>query len=90
MKKFMMKYVMISCKEATFLMAKKEEGKLLLMERLNLSVHTIMCSFCRRFEKQTLHIGKESKHVRGADTLPVSIKQKIERLMDEDTLRGIN
>lgn len=83
MKKFMMKYLMISCKEATFLMAKKEEGRLSFAEKFKLSIHTSMCSLCKRFEKQTSRIGKESKHVHAEDNLPVIAKEKIERLVDE-------
>ena len=83
MKKFMMKYMMISCKEATFLMGKKEEGRLSFIEKMKLSVHTSMCSLCRKFEKQTVRIGKESKHVHADDHLPVFAKERIERILDE-------
>jgi hypothetical protein len=80
MKKFMMKYLMISCRDATYLMAKKEEGKLTFAERMKLPVHTSMCSLCKRFEKQTSQIGKESKHVNAEDNLPVFAKERIERM----------
>lgn len=83
MKKFMMKYLMVNCKEATFLMAKKEEGKLSLIGRIKLSIHTSMCSLCRKFEKQTGRIGKESKHVHAEDSLPVFAKERIERMLEE-------
>jgi hypothetical protein len=83
MKRFMMKYLMINCKEATFLMAKKEEGKLSFAERMKLSVHTSMCSLCRKFEKQTSRIGKESRHVHAEDNLPVYSKDKIEKMFEE-------
>jgi anti-sigma factor ChrR (cupin superfamily) len=83
MKKFMMKYLMISCREATYLMAKKEEGKLSFAGRIKLSIHTSMCSMCRKFEKQTSQIGKESRHVHAEDHLPAFAKEKIERMLDE-------
>jgi hypothetical protein len=83
MKKFMMKYFMISCKEATFLMAKKEEGKLTFVGGIKLPIHTSMCSLCKKFEKQAARIGKESKYVHGEDNLPVFAKEKIERMLDE-------
>ena len=86
MKKFMMKYLMVNCKEATFLMAKKEEGKLSLMESIKLSMHTYMCSFCRKFEKQTSTIAIESKYVHAEDNLPVFAKERIERKIDELSL----
>lgn len=82
----MMKYMMINCKEATFLMAKKEEGKLSLIGRIKLSVHTSMCSLCKKFEKQTIRIGKESRHVHAEDNLPVFAKERIGRMLDEQSL----
>jgi hypothetical protein len=86
MKKFMMKYLMIGCREATYLMAKKEEGKLSFAGTIKLSFHTSMCSFCRRFERQSSLIGKESKHVHAEDNLPDFTKERIERMLDEHSL----
>lgn len=82
----MMKYLMINCKEATFLMAKKEDGKLSFAEKVKLSVHTSMCSFCKKFERQTSEIGKESRHVHAEDHLPFSAKERIERILEEHSL----
>lgn len=83
MKKFMMKYLMINCRKATYLMAKKEEGKLSFVGRMKLSIHTSMCSLCKKFEKQTSLIGKESKHVHAEDNLPAFAKERIERMLEE-------
>lgn len=58
---------MISCKEATYLISKKEEGKLTLAERLKLSVHLAICSICRAFEKQSKFIAHHASHIE--DTL---------------------
>lgn len=85
MKRFMMKYLMVNCKEATLLMAKKEEGKLSLMEKMKLSMHTSMCSFCRKFEKQTTQIAKESKHVHAEEKMSVAAKDRIIRMIDEQS-----
>jgi anti-sigma factor ChrR (cupin superfamily) len=82
MKKFMMKHLMINCKEATFLMCKKEEGKLSFTEKIKLSVHTSMCSFCKKFEKQSADISRESKHIHAEESMPSIVKEKIERLLD--------
>ena len=79
----MMKYLMINCREATLLMAKKEEGKLSFMESLKLSMHTSMCSLCKKFEKQTTKIAKESRHVHAEDNLPAYSKDKIEKMFEE-------
>lgn len=77
MKKIMMKYLMINCKEATFLMAKKEEGKLSFMQKIHLSVHTSMCSFCKRFDKQSKKIAEESRHIHAEGTLSEMTKERI-------------
>ena len=83
MRKFMMKYLMANCLEATMLMAKKEEGKISFREKLSLMMHTSMCSLCRRFQKQTAVIGSEAKHVHAeGDQLSVSTREKIEKILD--------
>lgn len=84
MKKFLMKYLMVNCKEATFLMSKKEEGKLSLKEKFNLTIHTSMCSFCRRFEKQASKIGVESKGILGDENLSTSTMEKIKQLIERN------
>lgn len=63
---------MISCKEATYLISKKEEGKLTLAERLKLSVHLAICGICRAFEKQSEFIAHHATHVE--DTLNPDIQ----------------
>ena len=70
---------MINCKEATFLMAKKEEGKLSFMGRMKLSVHTSMCSLCKKFEKQSAKIATESKYINAEKPLPRNVKERIEQ-----------
>lgn len=81
----MMKYLMISCSKATFLMSKKEEGKLSIIERIKLSLHTSMCSLCKKFEKQTSRIAKESRHIHAEESLPSITKERIERMLDEQS-----
>lgn len=44
--------IWLSCERATFLMSKKEEGKLTLKEKLQLKLHLRICDFCTRFQKQ--------------------------------------
>lgn len=53
MKKFMMKYLMLNCRQACLLMAKKEGGKLSFADNIRLKMHTSMCSICRKFEEQS-------------------------------------
>ena len=83
MKKFMMKYLMTSCKEATFVMAKKEERKLSFAERIKLLFHTSMCSVCKKFENQTAIVVKQSKQIQVEDELPVFARERIEKMLEE-------
>lgn len=53
---------MITCKKATYLISKKEEGKLLFTEKIQLHLHLLMCSLCRLFEKQSLFIAKNAEY----------------------------
>jgi hypothetical protein len=78
-----MKYLMVSCKEATFLMAKKEEGKLSLIEKMQLSVHTSMCSICKLFKKQDSKIREESRHIYAENSLSTLAKERIEKILKE-------
>ena len=52
----------ISCKKATFLISKKQEGKLALGERLQLTMHLFICDVCKLFNIQTNHILHKLKH----------------------------
>ena len=79
----MMKYLMVNCNEATFFMAKKEEGKLTFFQIAKLSMHTSLCSFCKKFEKQTSKIAQESKHVHAEDNLPAFAKERIKKILEE-------
>ncbi len=83
MRRFMMKYLMLNCKEATLLMAKKEEGKLSILGKMQLSMHTSMCSFCRKFEQQTKQISKESKHVHAEEIMSDAANDRIIKMIDE-------
>ncbi len=47
---------MISCKQATELIIKKEHGKLMVTQDLQLQPHLAICSMCRLFEEQSAFI----------------------------------
>ena len=83
MKRFMMKYLMLKCKEATLLMAKSEEGKLSFIGKLQLAIHTSMCSICRKFEQQTKQIAKESKHIHADENMSAAANDRIIKMLDE-------
>ena len=42
----------ISCKDASWLVSRKEDGPLNLWQRLTLRLHLSVCAACTRFERQ--------------------------------------
>ncbi|MCT4587673.1 MAG: hypothetical protein N4A71_07615 [Carboxylicivirga sp.] len=44
--------MMITCKEATFLISKKQQDRLNFFEKMQLRLHLMMCKYCRRFSIQ--------------------------------------
>ena len=79
----MMRYLMISCKDATMLTAKNEEGKLSFGERMKLGMHTSMCSLCKKFEKQAHTIAIESKEVMDDAELSEPAKERIQKMLSD-------
>ncbi len=70
---------MISCKEATFLISKKEENKLSFVEKIKLKMHLLICSFCRLFEKQSklISMNASKSHQHYTAVLSDSSKENI-------------
>ncbi|MBV6442602.1 MAG: hypothetical protein EPGJADBJ_04321 [Saprospiraceae bacterium] len=55
----MMKYLMLSCREATRLTEKKlTSGRLSLLDNIQLAMHLRMCERCRRYAQQSTAIEK--------------------------------
>lgn len=79
----LMKSLMISCEKATFLISKKEEGKLTTKERMILFIHLAMCKFCKLFEKQSAFISTETKHFYSAAELTHEDKIRIEKSLEK-------
>jgi hypothetical protein len=73
----------ISCKKATYLVSKKEEGKLNWIESIQLRSHMAICSLCRLFEEQSKFIAKHAKHIHSEATLSEAQKKKIEQALDQ-------
>jgi hypothetical protein len=49
---------MLSCFKATALISLAHERPLLLKERAALRMHTLMCSACRNFQKNSVTLSK--------------------------------
>lgn len=73
----------ISCKKATYLVSKKEEGKLNWIESIQLRSHMATCSLCRLFEQQSKFISKQAKHLHGEASLSEDQKKKIEQALHQ-------
>ncbi len=67
----------IPCKQATYLIVKREERSLTLKERYELLVHLIVCVFCRRFLDQTRIISKAARRLTAKSALSTEEKQRM-------------
>jgi len=56
--------IMITCKEATFLISKDQQDELKSSEWFKLKFHLMMCRYCRRFSVQIAFIHKAIKRMR--------------------------
>jgi hypothetical protein len=83
MKQKLMKFLMLSCRDACFLMTRKQEGKLGAFNRIRLRMHTAMCALCKRFEVQTDLIASESKASEVAAQLSEETKSHIRRAIQD-------
>ncbi|MBI2419886.1 MAG: hypothetical protein HYV28_18635 [Ignavibacteriales bacterium] len=72
-----MKFLIISCKEATFRLLKHEEFRLSLFALLQLWLHLAVCHWCRLFNKQNKKVNSLLKNI---DTT-VSLTEKEKELM---------
>jgi hypothetical protein len=72
----------IPCRQATYLISKREGHALTLRERFQLLVHLIVCEFCRRFLEQTKIISKEAKRLASEEKLTQEEKRKIREALN--------
>ncbi len=45
--------ILLNCKDATYLVSKKQETKISFVENIQLSLHLLVCKVCLFFSKQT-------------------------------------
>lgn len=60
--------ILYSCRQASSLVAQREEGKLNTVQRTKLWLHLSMCKACSLFSKQTTLIGKAAKQIQNIET----------------------
>ena len=70
---------MITCKEATLSIVKKEEGKINLYDRFRLFIHLVICQFCKLFEKQNKLLSKSLFEQESKESLTDEEKAEIEK-----------
>lgn len=80
----MMKSLMLSCQKASFLIAKREEGKLEWKEHLQLDLHLSMCKFCKLFERQSAFISRQIKNFTSASELTLEDKARIVKALEQE------
>lgn len=79
----MLRFMMISCKKATYLHSKKEENRLSWLEAFQLRGHLTICVLCRRFAEQARLIVNQMQRQGTVDnTLPEERKQTIQQAFD--------
>ncbi len=78
-------FLNITCLQATFLLSKKEEGRISLLERLQLRIHLSICAFCKLFAIQTQYIGKHATHSHEHQSVAMSneVKQNLAKVMQQ-------
>ena len=79
--KYIIDYLMLSCKKAALLIDKKAGIKLTMRENIQLSIHTSMCNACTIYIKQSLLIDKAMRNHLHA------ISQEIQTIIENKELK---
>ncbi len=56
------KNIIYTCKQATFLIEKKQITRLTIREKLELKLHLAGCSVCKLFQRQSIMINRQIKN----------------------------
>ena len=79
--------IQYNCRKATFLIEKKQAGKITLREKMELRIHLAGCSVCRTFERQSGVINRLVKRLfhtgeTPGENLPDTFKQELQEKID--------
>ena len=86
-----LKKIIHNCKKATYLIDKKEMGKISFREHLELRIHLIGCSFCRIYGKQSRAINKMVQELfRSATERPSGLGDDFKRELQERIEEELN
>lgn len=67
---------MITCKQSTEWVIKKEQKKLSVKEKLLLLSHLAICSYCRLFQKQSSFINKALNNIESKEIFNLTSEEK--------------
>lgn len=66
---------MITCKQASYLTSRKEEGKLSFKEKMKLGMHLGMCRICKLFSSQNQYIATHARNIEENTTQDIKLSQ---------------
>jgi len=84
----------LTCREATRLAAHAMDRPLTLRERLKLSLHNLLCSYCRNYSRQLRLLRKWVRHANGrnADSpeplIPAASAFRIKKKLESEISRA--
>ena len=84
-----LKQIQNNCKKATYLIEKKQIGKITLWEKIQLRIHLAGCSVCKIFQRQSILINRLAKDffTRSSSpgpTLDESFKKDLQERIDAE------
>lgn len=85
-----LKKVIYNCRQATFLIEKKQLAQLTLREKVELRIHLAGCSVCKIFQQQSILINKlVSTHFQRSSAKELKLdnefKKTLQELIDRET-----
>lgn len=78
----------LSCKKATLLSVKKQEGRISLLERIQLSYHNRLCGVCDIWDKQIAFIDEMLKNNYNHKSIEKQVLTKAEKENIKSSLKG--
>lgn len=87
------KKIAYNCKQATFLIEKKQLATLTFREKLELKIHLATCSVCRMFQQQSIVINQmvkglfhssQPKEIKLDETFKIELQERIEEQLNKN------
>ena len=87
------KKIAYNCKQATFLIEKKQLETLTIREKLELKIHLAGCSVCRTFQQQSIAINQmvkglfhqsQPKEIKLDENFKIELQERIDEKLNEN------